>query len=247
MIPDARVALVTGGAKRVGRATVLELARSGHDVAIHFRHARNEANSLAAEVIGLGRRAVAVTGDLLEPSSWPAIVEDTVAQLGRLDVLVNNASVFLMPQPDTAEDFDRVQWESILRVNVVAPMALSHAARPHLEAGGHGAIVNLCDISADRPWPDHLAYCASKAALTALTRGLARGLAPGIRVNGIAPGIAVFPEEYPDSLRKALTDRVPLRRAGSPEEIARVVRFLIEDAPYVTGQIITIDGGCSLV
>jgi len=243
---EGTVALITGGAKRVGRAVVLELARAGCDVAVHYHHSRAEAEQVAADVVGLGRRAVTIPGDLGDPSSWPAIIRQTVDALNRLDVLVNNASVFLTGQPDTIDVFDHRQWESILRINLVAPMALSHHARPHLEAHGGGRIINLCDIVADRPWPEHLAYGASKAALVALTKGLAQTLAPTIQVNGVAPGIAVFPDGYPDRLRRELISRIPLRREGTPQEVACLVRFLVEGSDYITGQIIAIDGGRSL-
>lgn len=242
---DNTVVLVTGGARRVGRSIVLEMARAGCNVAIHYRHSLEEAGSLAAEVEAMGRLSTTVPGDLCDPTSWATIVNDVVRRLGRLDVLVNNASVFLTEHSDSLDGFDSGQWESILRVNLIAPMALSHAAFPHLKASGQGSIVNLCDISADRPWPDHLAYCVSKAALVALTRGLSRAMAPKVRVNGVAPGIAAFPEEYSDSLRRALAEHVPLGREGTPEEVADLVRFLVERGEYITGQVIPIDGGRS--
>ena len=251
-------ALVTGGARRVGRAIVLELAQAGCDVAIHYRRSRTDAEELAAMVEAMGRRVITIQGDLSDPSSWPRVVELTVEALGGLDVLVNNAAVFLPEgpgaghvagDPEEVSDgggFDHKLWESILRVNLIAPAALCHHARRHLLARGRGRVVNLCDIAADRPWRGHLAYCASKAALDALTKGLARALAPAIRVNGVAPGIAVFPASYPVELRARLTNRVPLRRAGTPEEVARVVRFLVESGEYITGQVVAIDGGSSI-
>ncbi len=244
---DGTVALVTGGAKRVGRAIVLELARAGCGVAIHYRDSRGEAEELEAAVSAMGRHAVTVAGDLNEPASWPAIIRESVESLGRLDVLVNNASAFLTGEPDSIDAFDPGRWESMFRTNLVAPMALCHHARPHLDAHGCGKIINLCDISAERPWAEHLAYCSSKAALAALTKGLARAMAPGVQVNGVAPGIAVFPEEYEEKMRRKLTGQVPLRRPGTPEEVARLVRFLAEAGDYITGQIISIDGGRSLV
>lgn len=241
------VALVTGGAKRVGRAIVLELACAGFDVAIHYRRSRQEAETVAASVRAAGRRSVTVQADLDEPTSWARIVGETVRGLGRLDVLVNNASAFLTGRPDTIQEFDFAEVEDMLRTNLIAPMALSHHARPYLEASGLGKIVNLCDIAADRPVPSHLSYAVSKAGLAALTKGLARALAPRIQVNGVAPGIAVFPEEYAPDRRAELTARVPLRREGSPEEVAALVRFLVSSGDYVTGQIIAIDGGRSVV
>jgi pteridine reductase len=143
--------------------------------------------------------------------------------------------------------FDCQGWESMLRTNVVAPVALCHYAQEHLKAGGCGRVINLCDISASRPWPDRLAYCTSKAALAAVTKGLARALAPEILVNGIAPGIAVFSDEYTAEQRRKLTGRVPLGRAGTPEEVARLVRFLVESGDYITGQVIPLDGGRSII
>ncbi len=244
------VALVTGGAKRVGRAIALELARAGADVAVHYRRSRDEAEEVVADITRMGRRALSVAGDLADSASWPKIVQRTVEGLGRLDVLVNNASLFHSDHngpKDTLEGFDAKLWDEMLRVNLTAAVALCHYAQPHLTAHGRGKIVNVCDISADRPWPQHLAYCSSKAALVAATKALARALAPHVCVNGVAPGIAVFPESYPENVRRHLTSRVPLARPGSPEEVAVLVRFLVESADYITGQIILIDGGRSLV
>ncbi len=240
------VALVTGGARRVGRAIATELARAGCDVAIHCHRSRLEARALAEELRTFDVRADVVTGDLNDPASWASIIEHTVASLGRLDILVNNAAAFLTEKPDTLDALDHALWERMLRVNLIAPVALARCARPPLAAGGAGVIINLCDIAADRPWPGHLAYCASKAGLVAMTQALARELAPEIRVNGVAPGIALFPDEYDPELRETITRRVPLRREGSPGEVARLVRFLVESADYVTGQIIRIDGGRSI-
>ena len=244
---EGTVALITGGAKRVGRAIGLALGHGGCDIAVHHRTSHVEADDLVRCIGEIGRRAVAVPGDLSDSADWPRIVQRTVGELGRLDILINNASVFAADSPDTVDDFDADKWERMLCVNLIAPMALVYHARPHLEARGDGRIVNLCDISADRPWPDHLAYCCSKAALGALTKGLARALAPHIKVNGIAPGIAIFPEEYSPPLRSRLTDEVPLGRAGTPEEVARLVRFVVESGDYMTGEIIRIDGGRSIV
>jgi pteridine reductase len=241
------VALVTGGAKRVGRAIALELARGGCDVAVHYRRSQADAEAVVALANGSGRRAITVDGDLTDPAAWPRIVQRTVDGLGRLDILVNNASMFLPDGADSLEQFDSVVWDEMLRTNLTAPVGLCHHARRHLAANGMGKVVNVCDIAADRPWPDHLAYCASKAGLVAVTKALARALAPEVQVNGVAPGIAVFPDAYSDELRRELVDRVPLSRPGTPEEVALLVRFLVESADYITGQIVPIDGGRSLL
>lgn len=241
-----KVALVTGGARRVGRAIVLELACAGCDVVVHFDRSRDEADTAAGEVRAMGRRAVSVAAALEDAAAWKSIVDCAVGAFGRLDVLVNNASTFVTDASDTLEAFDPDRWERMLRVNLLAPMGLCHHAAPHLAANGAGRIVNLLDIAAERPWSTHLAYVSSKAALAAMTRALAKALAPGVCVNGIAPGIAVFPESYDEELRRALVERVPLKRAGTPEDIARTVRFLVESGDYITGQIVNVDGGRSL-
>lgn len=244
---DKIVALITGGAKRVGRAIALELARADFSVAIHYRHSEAEAEELAERLSGMGCRAVTIAGDLTDPATWPRVIRQTVQRLGRLDVLVNNASMFLTDAPGRTDTFDLGRWETTLRMNVVAPAALCHYAADYLRANGRGRIVNLCDISSERPWPENLAYCISKAALTALTRGLARAFAPDILVNGVAPGIAVFPDEYSAKRREKLTRQVPLAREGTPQEVASLVRFLVESGDYMTGQVIPVDGGRTIV
>ena len=240
------VALVTGGAKRVGRAIVLELAAGGCDVGIHYHTSADEAERVAAEVSELGRRAITIRADLNDSTCWAGVVDEIAARFTRLDVLVNNASIFPGDESDGVEAFDAELWERILRVNLIAPMALSRYASKYLKLRGSGRIINLCDAASDRPWPGHLGYCSSKAALKALTKGLARALAPEIQVNGVAPGIAVFPENYDEEKRRRLTLAVPLQREGSPEEIAKAVRYLAEHGDYITGEIITVDGGRSL-
>jgi len=239
----ARVALVTGGARRVGRVIALELARAGCDVAVHFFRSSEQAHEVVTEIETLGRRATAVEGDLARAENAERVVAATIDRLGGLNVLVNNAAVFHADGSDTLSPFDTELWRRTFEVNVFAPAALCQAAHPHLRVDGRGCVVNLCDISAEHPWPDHLAYCASKAALVNLTRSLARAMAPEVRVNAVAPGIAVFPEAFPPELRDRLVQKVPLRREGTPREVARLVRFLVEDADYITGQIISIDGG----
>jgi pteridine reductase len=236
--------LVTGAARRVGRAIALELARCGCDVAVHYHGSAAQARQVAAEITALGRRAAALSADLASPPQVAGLVEQVRQALGRLDILINNASVF--PQTQGAAWQDAEHWQTTLMVNAVAPAMLAQAAAPLMRAGG-GRIVNLADILAERPIRGHAAYCASKAALVAITRSLARELAPEITVNAVAPGIAIFPEHYSQELRAELTQRVPLRRAGSPEQIARVVRFLALEAEYITGQVIAVDGGRSVV
>jgi len=237
-------ALVTGAAKRVGRAIALELAGAGCDVAVHYWSSEDEAVGLREQITAVGRRCCLVRGDLGDPDTPGRLVDETVAALGGLDILVNNASVFGRM---ALEDFDPGEWERDLRVNLTAVAGMCHHARAHLLEGAGGKIVNLCDIAAERPWKGHLAYCVSKAGIVCLTKALARELAPKVQVNGVAPGIAVFPEYYDEATRQALIGRVPLKRAGSPVDVAATVRFLVERGDYITGQIIPVDGGRSIV
>lgn len=246
MLHDARV-LVTGSAKRVGRAIALELAQAGCHLAIHYRNSSREAEEVAREVRAIGRSAVTVSGDLAAAECWPQIIDQTVSGLGGLDILINSAALFLMPKPDTIEQFSDAQWNEMLRVNLTAPAALCHFARLHLIAGGRGRVINLTDISASRPWKNHLAYCVSKAGLDTLTKALAIALAPDVSVNAIALGIAVFPDEYMPELRDRITRRVPMQRESSPPEVAKFVRLVLESGNYLTGQIIPFDGGRSVV
>ncbi len=240
----APVAMVTGGAKRVGRAIAIALADSGFDVAIHYRESYTEAAETKSIIEPKGRRCIIVQGDLIDsnlPTKLVSAVEDA---FGRLDVLINNASVF---ERDSTDGFSSEHWHKMMQVNAIAPAALIEAVTHLLEKSPCGHIVNLCDISADRPWPDHRAYCASKAALANLTLSYARKLAPQVCVNGVAPGIAVFPDEYDESTRKQLTAKVPLKREGTVDDIAEAVKFLVVQGDYITGQIIRVDGGRSIV
>ncbi len=240
---DQTVALITGAARRVGRVIALELAGAGCNVVVHYNRSKDHAESLAEQIRKIPRTCHLVRGDLTEPQSWPRIVQEAVEVMGRLDILINNASVF---EPMKLEEFDLEQWDRTFRINLTAVAGLSHHAAPHLRRRGRGRIVNLADISATNPWREHLAYCASKAALVNLTKALAKTLAPDVNVNAIAPGIAEFPEYYEEEFKAKLVHEVPLKRPGTPEEIAKAVRFLCADADYITGQVLNVDGGRSI-
>ncbi|MFO0973607.1 MAG: SDR family oxidoreductase [Phycisphaerae bacterium] len=235
---SAGVALVTGAARRVGRAIALTLAQRGCDIALHHHTARGDARQTADDIRALGRRVELLVGDLADPQVPAALPGRAARALGSLTYLVNNAAIF-EPTPHPAPAVE--PWQKILQVNLVAPALLARAAAAHLPDGG--AIVNLCDISAERPWAGYDAYCASKAGLVNLTKSLARALAPRVRVNGVSPGIAAWPDHFSDEQRKALAARVPLLRAGTPEEVAAAVAFLLLDAAYITGEVLAVDGG----
>jgi pteridine reductase len=237
--PTGKTALVTGGAVRLGRAMVEQLARSGWRVAFTYRSSAAAARQLEAALAAEGCTAVGVRADLADPAERRRLVEEAAARFGGLDGLVNNAAIF----PRTPlEELDEAALGEALRVNLEAPVLLAVACRDMLRQR-HGAIVNLADIHGLFPLRHHLAYSVSKAALIAATRSLALELAPEVRVNAVAPGIALFPESYGEGTRETLVARTPLRRAGGAEEIARAVSYLLEGSETITGQVLVLDGG----
>lgn len=238
-----QVALITGGAKRVGRAIALHLSRSGFDVAITYHSSDAGARAVVDEILAAGRRAVAIRADLTQPDqAVPAVFESVRSTFGRLDLLVNNASLYLPAGlAETTTEISR----RLMAIHFEAPLLLAQMFAPMLRES-RGAIVSMSDLLADRPWPEYLAYCASKAALSNLTKGLAKELAPEVRVNAIAPGVVEWPDGYPEAERERYLKRVPMGRAGTPEEVAELVLFLASGGSYVTGQIIPLDGGRSI-
>ena len=239
MSDRVRVALVTGGAVRVGRAIVTELAVSGWQVIFTYRASGGPARELVDELQGKGCRALAFEADLDQAGACAALVARVQAELGVLDALVNNAAVF----PRTPfQELTAARFSQVLRTNLEAPLFLAQAVAPLLRVR-RGAVVNIVDIYGVFPLRDHIAYSVSKAALIAATRCLAVELAPEVRVNAVAPGIAIFPDEYDEATRKKLLARTLLRREGSGAEVARAVRYLLDGTETMTGQVLTLDGG----
>ncbi len=240
MPTSPRTALVTGGAKRVGRAIVVKLLEEGFNVAFTYNTSGDEAQSLIDEY---GPRVLATHADLTSPVDATEEIRRRFASFGnRLDLLVNNASLY-EPAPLNRTDTDLMR--RVMAIHFEAPLLLIRAFTPLLRSA-HGHIVNMVDVLAERPWPRYLAYCASKAALANLTLGLARELAPDINVNGIAPGVVEWPENYPEEEKQPYLQRVPLNRAGAPRDVANLVHFLATSGNYITGQIIRLDGGRSI-
>jgi pteridine reductase len=239
-----KIALVTGGAKRVGRAIALRVARGGFDVGITYLNNEVAARETVGLIEGMGRRGVAIRADLAEPDRGVAEIERRFnAVFSRLDLLVNNASSY---ERSGMMHTDSEQMRRMFSIHVEAPLLLCRAFDPFLK-GTRGTIINMLDLMAEKPLPDYLAYCASKAALMNLTMGLARELAPEITVNGISPGVVEWPADLPVEKREAYLKRVPLGRAGTPEDVANLVYFLATEGKYITGQIIRVDGGRSVV
>ncbi|HEX7054710.1 MAG TPA: pteridine reductase [Burkholderiales bacterium] len=239
-----RSALVTGGARRVGAAIVRRLHAAGASVLIHYRDSEADAAALEAELNGARPGSAAkVKAELLAPIAPRALVSAASDAFGRLDILVNNASSFF-PVPLGA--IEASHWEELAGSNLRAPLFIAQAAAPEL-ARRQGAIVNIVDIHADRPLKGYPLYSAAKGGLAALTRSLALELAPRVRVNGVAPGAIAWPEDgqYSAEERARVVATTPLGRIGAPEDIAQAVHFLA-CAPFVTGQIIAVDGGRSI-
>ena len=233
-----RVALVTGGAVRLGRSITLGLAGAGYDVVVHYRSSEGPGRELAGQVETMGRVAVLTAGDLLEPEAATSVVEAARARFGRLDLVVNSAASF---QAGSLLDVDADDWDAVMSLNVRAPHLVVRAAAPLLRES-RGSVVNVIDLSAFQPWTAYPAHAVSKAALAHLTRVQARALAPEVRVNAVAPGAVLPPEgESPEQLEK-LRSMTPLGHLGDPEDVVRAVLYLA-DADYVTGQILTVDGG----
>ena len=236
-------ALVTGSARRIGSEIARVLHANGFNIFVHHRRSKGDARKLQSELDE--RRpgsAELVGGDLLDTAGLPRIIQQCIDSSGRLDVLVNNASTFY---PTPLGTITEAHWEELTGTNLKAPLFLSQAAAPLLRET-EGCIVNIVDIHAHSPLPEHSVYCAAKAGLDMLTRSLARDLAPHVRVNGVAPGSILWPEPPPSENEKnAILEETPLARLGDPRDIAECVLYLIR-SPYVTGQIIAVDGGRSL-
>jgi len=243
---QGKVVLVTGGAKRVGAAISRRLHGAGAVIAVHYRSSRNEALALVSELNELRpNSAVSVQANLLRMQDLPKLVKQAVQRFGRLDALVNNASSFF---PTPMGEMTDAQWDDLIGTNLKAPLFLAQAAASELRRN-HGAIVNIVDIHAERPMNGHLLYSVAKTGLSGLTRALAQELAPFVRVNAVAPGVILWPEDeewQDEERRRKIVAHTPLKREGEPDDIAKAVHFLLSDAPYVTGQIIAVDGGRSI-
>jgi pteridine reductase len=240
-----KVVLVTGGARRVGAATARRLHASGANVLLHYRSAQGEAQALQAELHAVRPDSCGlVAADLLDVAGLPQLVKNTLARFGRLDALVNNASSFY---PTPVGEITAEQWEDLIGTNLKAPLFLAQAAAPHLRKTG-GCIVNVTDIHGERPLKNYVVYSVAKAGLIGLTRSLARELGPEVRVNGVSPGPVLWPEDnqFDELARQRIIAHTLLRRAGEPDDIAGAVHFFVAEAPYVTGQILAVDGGRSI-
>jgi len=247
MPPPRKVAVVTGGARRIGRAIAGHLHGIGFDIALHYHRSASSAQALADELCARRPDSCQLfQADLHDSAQLAALAAALVTRYAAVELLVNNASGF---EPTPIETCSAAQFENLLATNLTAPYFLIQGLLPRLRAG-RACIVNLLDVHIDRPLPGYNAYGAAKAGLASLTRSLAVELAPEIRVNGISPGAILWPEAgdtFDEEARARVLAKTPLQRLGDPEDIARAVAFLASDAPFMTGQVIVVDGGRSLV
>lgn len=241
-----KVVLITGGAKRVGASIARELHRHGANIMLHYHKSEADALRLQAELNEVRADSVAITqANLLETTSLPTLVETTLQHFGRLDALINNASSYY---PTHLGQIDVAQWEDLMGSNLKAPLFLSQAAATALRAS-QGCIVNITDMHIERPKKNYIVYSAAKAGLVSLTKSLAQELAPGVRVNAVAPGPVLWPDdnhEFDESYRQLVINQTLLKRSGEPADIAKAVKFLIYDAPFITGHVLAVDGGRNL-
>lgn len=241
-----KVVLITGGAKRVGAAICRSLHAEGFSLMIHYKSSINEARALQAELSLLRPNSVAIIqGDLLNIASLPNLISETINHFGSLDVLINNASTYYASE---IGDIDEAKWQDLVGSNLKAPLFLSQAAASELRKN-HGCIVNITDMHVERPKKGYIVYSVAKAGLVTLTKSLAHELGPEVRVNAVAPGPVQWPENNPqfdEVYRQRVINQTLLKRVGEAEDVAKAVKFLVTDAPFITGHVLAVDGGRSL-
>ena len=241
-----KVVLITGGAKRVGAAICRSLHAEGFKLMIHYKSSINEARALQAELSLMRPNTVAIIqSDLLNTAGLPNLISETINHFGSLDVLINNASTYYASE---IGDIDEAKWQDLMGSNLKAPLFLSQAAAPELRKN-HGCIINITDMHIERPKKGYIVYSVAKAGLVTLTKSLAHELSPEVRVNAVAPGPVQWPENNPqfdEVYRQRVINQTLLKRMGEAEDVAKAVKFLVSDAPFITGHVLAVDGGRSL-
>ena len=240
---QGRVALVTGGGKRIGRAIALTLGRAGADVIVNYNQSREGAQATVQEIAMMGVRSVALRADVSRPRQVAAMFRAIEKRFGRLDLLVNNAGVFF---PKTWDELEEQDFDRVLGANLKGPFFCAQAAARMMMRQGQGNIINISSLGGLQSWPSYMHYCASKAGLISLTRTLAKALAPTIRVNSVAPGTIRFPDEENNAAVRKMIRAIPLGKAGTADDIARMVLFLATQSDFITGQVFVVDGGKSI-
>jgi NAD(P)-dependent dehydrogenase (short-subunit alcohol dehydrogenase family) len=239
---QGKVALVTGGAKRVGKAIVQALAARGCKLVIHYHTSQAEAEETAQELHAVGREAIALQADVTQEVEVERMLDAAVARFGRIDILVNNAAVFFRTPIDT---LTIEEWEHVIDVNLTGTFLCAHKVGLRMREWGWGHIINIADVAGLRPWADYIPYSVAKACVITLTQGLAMELAPEVMVNAVVPGPILFQDDTPEVVRQREIEKTLVKRAGTPEELAEVVVFIAE-SDYSTGALFHVDGGRAL-
>ena len=246
MKSNRKIALVTGGAKRIGQAICKMLHASGVDLMIHYRHSSDEAKSLQQELNGIRKDSASIIqADLLNLNVLPSLIHETMNVYGRLDILINNASSYY---PTEIGKMNENNWNDLIGSNLKAPLFLSQLAADEL-IKTKGCIINITDTHIDKPKKNYIIYSIAKSGLTTLTKSLAQELSPEVRVNAVAPGPVLWPEnneEFNEIYKQRVISQTLLKKMGSPEDVAMAVKFLVLDAPFITGHILAVDGGRSI-
>ena len=239
---SGKIALVTGGAKRVGKAIVQALAARGCHLVVHYHRSQSRAQETVRDLRAAGHRALAVQADITKEDQVEAMIEAATAHFGRIDILVNNAALFYRTPVETLTIED---WERVMDVNLTGTFLCAHKIGLRMREWGWGHIINIADVAGERPWADYIPYSVSKACVLTFTQGLAMELAPQVMVNAVIPGPVLFQEDTPDNVRQREIDKTLVKRAGSPQDVAQVVVFVAE-SDYSTGASFHVDGGRSL-
>ncbi len=239
---SGKIALVTGGAKRVGKTIVQALAARGCHLVVHYHRSQAQAQETVRALRAAGHRALAVQADITKEDQVEAMVEAATAHFGRIDILVNNAALFYRTPVETLTIED---WERVMDVNLTGTFLCAHKIGLRMREWGWGHIINIADVAGERPWADYIPYSVSKACVLTFTQGLATELAPQVMVNAVIPGPVLFQEDTPDTVRQREIDKTLVKRAGSPRDVAQVVVFVAE-SDYSTGASFHVDGGRSL-
>ena len=239
---SGKIALVTGGAKRVGKAIVQALAARGCHLVVHYHRSQAQAQETVRDLRAAGHRALAVQADITKEDQVEAMIEAATVHFGRIDILVNNAALFYRTPVETLSIED---WERVMDVNLTGTFLCAHKIGLRMREWGWGHIINIADVAGERPWADYIPYSVSKACVLTFTQGLAMELAPQVMVNAVIPGPVLFQEDTPDNVRQREIDKTLVKRAGSPQDVAQVVVFVAE-SDYSTGASFHVDGGRSL-
>ncbi len=238
------VILITGSADRLGKATAYFLAQKGAKVVIHYHTNKSKARKTADEIEKIGHKPLVIEGDLTIEKNWIKIKKKILDRYGKIDVLVNNAAIFY---PTPFFEVSGKQWDDFMQSNLKSVFWGCKIFGETMMSRKSGKIINIADISTERVWAGYIPYCVSKAGVIALTKGLAKVLAPHITVNAIAPGAILEPENFDKKLAERLVKKTPLKRFGTPQDVANAIAFLIENGDYITGTVIKIDGGQSII